>query len=502
MSNIIIFTGTSRTDPGEFKDPDNKIHTSLRSIGAYQIANVLRKHNYSVQVVDNFPWLIKNNFNLVLDILKKFVSEETIWIGFSSTFFDNLIDSSKDSIFDNSLLLSDDQIKKIKECVMSLNDSVKFVLGGAKAWKKEASGIIDYYVEGYADTTVVDLTKYLQGKNPFFQFVKNLDHSRSVISDRGAHNFDFVNSAFHWHEDDCIFEKEALPIEISRGCIFRCSYCSYPLNGKSKLDYIKDPSILIDEFVRNYEMFGTTSYIYSDDTHNDSVDKLEFLYNKVYSKLPFKISFGSYLRLDLLRAHPQTIDLLKESGISSCFFGIESLNYESNKVVGKGARQEKIIETLEILREKWPNVFKQSGFIIGLPNDSETTVRNWMDIICSKDFPLDNITINPLHIFQHTGLDSYWFNDIEINFKKYGYEFLSNTNWINNVGLTKEAAWEIKKHYHGVLRSSYKNKLTWMTAARVNNIGLTMEEYNTYDDNTILQIRDNRILEYTRKLLS
>jgi hypothetical protein len=66
MTNILIFTGTSRTDPNEFRDPDNKIHTSLRSIGAYQVANELRKHNYTVQVVDNFPWLVKNNFQLIL----------------------------------------------------------------------------------------------------------------------------------------------------------------------------------------------------------------------------------------------------------------------------------------------------------------------------------------------------------------------------------------------------------------------------------------------------
>jgi hypothetical protein len=125
-----------------------------------------------------------------------------------------------------------------------------------------------------------------------------------------------------------------------------------------------------------------------------------------------------------------------------------------------------------------------------------------MDIICSKDFPLDNITINPLHIFQHKGLDSYWFNDIEINSEKYGYKFLSETNWVNNVGLTKEKAWEIKNYYHSVLRKSGKNKLTWMTKSRVNTIGINLDEYMSYDDKTILEIRDNRILKYVNKLLT
>jgi hypothetical protein len=78
---------------------------------------------------------------------------------------------------------------------------------------------------------------------------------------------------------------------------------------------------------------------------------------------------------------------------------------------------------------------------------------------------------------------------------------LSNTNWINNSGLTKETAWKIKKFYHEVLRSVGKNKFTWMTEARVNNINLKFDEYTSHDQKTILKIRDNRILDYFDNLL-
>jgi radical SAM superfamily enzyme YgiQ (UPF0313 family) len=30
---------------------------------------------------------------------------------------------------------------------------------------------------------------------------------------------------------------KVLPIEIARGCIFKCKFCSYPLNGKQNLDF-------------------------------------------------------------------------------------------------------------------------------------------------------------------------------------------------------------------------------------------------------------------------
>ena len=97
-------------------------------------------------------------------------------------------------------------------------------------------------------------------------------------------------------------------------------------------------------FITNYEKYGITKYYYGDDTHNDSMHKLEFLYNEIYSKLPFKIEFATYLRLDLLAAHPESISLLKESGLVGTFFGIETFNHASNKSVGKGATEEKIYE--------------------------------------------------------------------------------------------------------------------------------------------------------------
>lgn len=501
MAQIIIFTGSSRTDPRKFIDPDNKVYNTMRAIGAYQIADVLRHHGYVVQVVDNFPLIVNFNFDLVLNILTSHVDSKTLWIGFSSTFFEDKI-SQTDKIFENSILLNSDQIDQIKSIVYKKSPKCKFVLGGAKSWRKGGRNLINYYVEGYADDSVIELSRYLEGKNPFFQFIANNDGSRTISSDKNASNFDFANYKFKWHQSDYIFQNEVLPMEIARGCIFKCAYCSYPLNGKKKLDYIKDPAILREEFTRNYELYGITDYFYSDDTHNDNPLKLEILYDQVYSKINFKINFSAYLRLDLLKAHPHTIDLLKDSGLKSCFFGIESLNHESNKTVGKGAKQTTIINMLENLKYKWPNVFKQAGFILGLPNDSKSTIKSWMDIVTEDDFPLDNLLINPLHIFKDQGLDGYWFNDIENKPEKYGYTFTSNNEWINNTGLTKTEAWEMRNSYYKKLSiSKKKNKISWLTEYKVKNSGLTLDQYFSLSPRDIVITRNKKILSYIQKII-
>lgn len=487
--NIIIFTGSSWIDSALFKDPDSEIFPVLRSIGAYQVAGVLRNQGYTVNVIDYFPYLFHNRYEDLLKIVDAVVSDSTLWVGFSSTFFDSY------QAIDTHPLRSE-KIADFVSYLKEKNNKLKFVLGGATAWRKEFPTTIDYYVEGYADETVVGLTKYIQGKNPFFMI-----NDQCVTSDRTAVNFNFSDYKFSWHESDNIMPNEVLPVEVSRGCIFKCSYCSYPLNGKKKLDFIKNPNLLYDHFVENYERFGTTSYMYTDDTHNDSLEKLEHLYNNVYSRLPFKIKFNAYIRLDLLKAHPEMIGLLKESGISSCFFGIESMNYDANKVVGKGMRLEKTLETLYKVREEWNDVFLQGAFIVGLPNDTEETIDHWLGLATEPDFPLDHVTINPLHLFKNQGENGYWYNEIEKSPEKYGYSFASNDSWISNTGITRDRAVEIKNAFHRKMNRNNRNKITWMTQWRLQNLGLSLGQYSSMDKDAIQSTISVYVDQYIKRCL-
>lgn len=478
----------------------------FRSIGAYQIANVLRKHGYTVQVIDWLSRIIEKDHNLFIKILSKYISKETLWIGFSTTFFFNrpkLNDTQKinriDETYQNNIF-SHQQTLDIKEFVHSISPKCRFVLGGGRAYIEETTSLIDTYILGYADSSIIEFTKFCENKNSFFQY--KLSNDKILLDhDTKATSFDFSKSEFNWDSTDHIYYNEALPIEISRGCIFNCSYCSYPLNGKKKLDYIKDPSLLIDLLCSNYEKYKTTNYVYLDDTHNDSVDKLELLYNQVYSKLPFKIKFCTYLRLDLLNAHPEMIDLLKSSGLISCFFGIESLNYESNKIIGKGIKQEKIISTLQTIKDKWgDNVRTEGGFIIGLPNDSIDTVNSWIKILEEEDL-LHSYRFHSLGI-NNVYSKKPWSSKFDQNPWKYGYKMIGNNNWINNVGMTSFQALEMYMD----LEKRLGNKLPWTGVLDFHNLGASFDEcllsdrkdmYRKYAPSK-MQIYN----EYLRKILS
>ena len=162
----------------------------------------------------------------------------------------------------------------------------------------------------------------------------------------------FNDSHIIFDKNDIIFDNEALPIEIARGCIFSCAYCHFDLIGKRVGDWTKNPNAIRDEMIRNYEMFGTTNYMITDELINESISKMQMLC-ELFQSLPFKIRYTAYARVDLIWRYPEMRELLLDSGALSLTFGIETFNEKAGKAVGKGLDPEKVKETLHYCREKW-----------------------------------------------------------------------------------------------------------------------------------------------------
>ena len=146
--------------------------------------------------------------------------------------------------------------------------------------------------------------------------------------------FNFTDDNHRWSYRDCIQPNEILPIEFARGCIFKCSFCTYPHIGKHKNDYTKHLEYIKEELMYNYDNFGTTAYYVVDDTFNADDDFIKS-FTDMSKSLPFKLKYSCYLRGDLLHGNPETEDMFLENGLVSCFFGIETFDEELAKMVGK-----------------------------------------------------------------------------------------------------------------------------------------------------------------------
>jgi len=470
-----------------------------RAAGAYRVATELRKHGYTVQVVDHF---LLAGLNRIQEIIDKFVGPNTLFVGFSTTFMnvsdayraelsidvdafvlenpnDGLRDISVPSVWSDGIPISDNDLQAIRDRILLRSSNAKLVMGGPKSVSQRQKQI-DTFIVGYADNTVIGYAKFLQGKNPFLQF-KHIGDGRIVIDhDLDAAGFNFQNSVIHYEDSDHIRFGEVLPIEVARGCIFRCKFCGYQLNGKKKLDYIKDGETLYSELMRNYEKFGVTKYMFSDDTYNDSIEKIT--YNaEVFSRLPFKIEYATYLRHDLIWRYPEMADILKDSGLKSAIFGIETLNHSAGKIIGKGLSPELTRETLHWLREdkKWKgNVLMSSGFIIGLPTDSAETVAKWGAELISPDYPLDSFMIRPLGIKQEKPRVN--MSEFELNYEKYGYYFdpAKSVSWINEHWRFEDAV-ECSNNLTKTAYKNGRNRVIGSPAMMLHNYGITWEQAYT-----------------------
>ena len=502
--------------------------TFARSAGAYRIATELRLHGYTVQVVDHF---LNLELKKVLTLIDKFVDSSTLFVGFSSTFMnlsniyfdkpeENRLSSISDTIkmtelsgvrgFSEGVPISDDEMLTIKDKILSKSSKAKLVLGGAKA-DYFSQPHFDAFILGYADNSVIEYVRYIKGQNPFLQFTKLPDGRMVIDNDVDATGYDFQHSTIEYHESDVIFPGEVLPIEVARGCIFKCKFCAFRLAGKKKLDYVKDKDVLYREFMSNYEKFGVTKYIFSDDTYNDSVQKLE-QFAEVFAKLPFKLEFAAYLRHDLITRYPEMADLLKESGLKTAIFGIETLNHTAGKLIGKGLDPDRTKNTLKWLREEkeWAgNILMSSGFIVGLPTETKDTVSAWAEELLDYSYPLDSFILTPLFITP--GAKRISKSEFELDYKKYGYRFdrTKSSGWINDYWTFDDAtslANEIIQYaYQSGRITSYG-----FSAMMMQNYGLTWEQLHRSSvysvENHILQktflLADdyyNRLIKYEGK---
>ena len=421
MYELVILSGQA---------PSNQFMS--RFAGPHRLATELRQNDISTKVIMGLGYYPTDELISMVDYA---VTDKTLVLGISTTFFVEY--SARFAMFPSRLYSGDkfkSNIIEILKYYKTKFPKIKIVIGGPSARIKITDcSLVDLFVEGYADTILVNYIKNIKGIEKRI-FYDTYHQGVPFLSNPLSQNFNFKESMIHYHNDDVIMTGETLPLELARGCIFKCKFCSYPLRGKSVNDdsFIKSTDNVYVELLKNYENFGTTNYIFVDDTFNDSMSKLLTL-NDMIERLPFKINFAAYIRADLLHAFPESIDVLLNMGIKGAFFGIESLYDLARKAISKGFSTEKILKTLEIVNQKWNKVAMTSSFIYGLPGDTPNTITDWTDQIVfgSKIFETHDLIFQPLFL---SNKNATYASDFDKEMEKYNYRYVEGQKqWVNDV---------------------------------------------------------------------
>lgn len=404
----------------------------IRPLGAYSIANVLRKHGYNILVIDFFSRI---PLSFLESLLKKFITKETLFLGYSSSLFKH------DNI--EFFPVNSETIETLNLIAKNQNSNISIILGGAQSQKLVKFNKIynrnlnfTHVMHGLSESMILDYVSNLEKKiTPKFSSVFNgiyeIDYNTT------ASGFDFKYYRHTWADNDFIGENEALPIEIGRGCIFKCKFCSYPLIGKDPRDtsYLKNEEILLSEILENYDRFKTLTYVVIDDTFNERIEKIEML-AKIRDKSKLDLNFTGFNRIDLIARKKEQLSLLKDANFNGHFFGIESMNYETAKCIGKGIRPDEITETLYKIKDNFNGkVNITAGFIVGLPFETKETFYKWFNEATKESYPIDNFSLSPLGIYSSFPSESEFYK----NPNKYGYHLHPGGGmWISNEWTSSE----------------------------------------------------------------
>lgn len=495
-----------------FTDMSSKIY-HVRPLGAYRIASELRSNGHSVIVVDYFSkWLAAPD--MLFALLKTIIGKNTIFVGYSGTFFSKKhSDVVEPTTFNEYWTMGSmpgdwpvnkNIIRAFNAKIKKINNNTKILLGGTVAAHSNfVDSGIDYVVRGFSDSVIVNLTKALQAQKTIkFEFLNGL----KIVSSQFYHSdhFLFPTSTTEYTDIDCLTPSNTLPLETSRGCMFKCSFCDFPMIGRKKghPDYLKHPEVVRNEILRNYEQYGITQYSIVDDTFNESTDKLRLLLDAI-QKTNIKINFSAYIRLDLLVRFPEQIELLKELGIQSAFMGIETLNPQSARAINKPSNIEKVLTSLVDVRKSWDKVAIFGSFIAGLPHETEETISSWADWVFSNPDLIDGYIIGTLSLRHEVTM-----SDIRQHPEKYGYSVSDHgAHWVSNTGLTRSDAAQISNKLMNVAWDAKRLMVSGWDLLGIQSQGIPFSKLfkTPLNDIPFLAIQEKTQQEfqhYSKKLLS
>ncbi len=159
-----------------------------------------------------------------------------------------------------------------------------------------------------------------------------------------------------------------LPVMASRGCPFKCVFCSQDQWFKNVR--LRDPVKVVDEIEERVERYGFKWFGFND-AYFPWTKKIGFQFadELIRRGLHKKVRWISETRVDMV--DEELLVRLKEAGLSVLFFGFESGNQKILDGVGKGTTLEQAEAAAKACRKA--GITSIGFFMLGLPGDTAET---------------------------------------------------------------------------------------------------------------------------------
>jgi len=179
-------------------------------------------------------------------------------------------------------------------------------------------------------------------------------------------------------------------ILTTRGCPFKCKFCTFSLNPLGqKRSYTERP---IESVIEELKTITADIVLFSDDNFFTNIKRSERLCDLIIEN-NIRKSFVVQARVDIAR-HPQILEKAHRAGFKLFLIGIESPHDRILEQLAKGITQQQIREAIAVMREY--DFYLHGYFIYGNIGETEEEMLYIPEF--AKEIKLDSISFQKLRI--------------------------------------------------------------------------------------------------------
>ncbi len=193
------------------------------------------------------------------------------------------------------------------------------------------------------------------------------------------------------------FYGTKVPLETSRGCFNKCSYCCTPEVYKGGIVYrpVKEVIEDIKRVRTDLPRIKRPLFVFIDDNLTSDPQRCEELFTALK---PLKVKWSGYFSAQICK-RPDIIKLAAESGCYSAFLGLESINPLALKASHKEFNiKGEYAAYIRLFREN--NIILILGMMLGFPEDGPAIFGETVRFLDQYGIPV--AVIHPLYPFPKT----------------------------------------------------------------------------------------------------
>lgn len=333
------------------------------SLGLGYLASCLKKENYSVEIIN-----CEHERLSYIELLNKLIRTKPRIIAISpvsSNMSDTLIltKNIKNCIPNSHIVLGGHHVTPISKEIIISESSINSVLRGEG--EKSIVHLANFIIRDIGDiskiegVTTIYNEKLIEGEKQLIEKIDEIPYPTRLVMKQKSN-----------------LESIEVRLLTSRGCVGACSFCSSP-NFYNQTWRARNYISVVDEMEYLMNCHGVSHFWITDDTYIISTVESQNRANKIAEEIlarNLKLTYRILCRADSFTGIEDMIPLLRKSGLTTVFVGLESASDGDLKLFNKGLKSNMNYSIIELMHDN--NIETQIGFIMFNPYSSFSDLRS------------------------------------------------------------------------------------------------------------------------------